>query len=141
MKPASAALLLLWTLAGSAFGQAYECRTPSGNIVRQYGTPCAPGMDTRSPPREAAKRAELERESQQVQKARELEAAVLRREIVLGMSSDQVLRVWGDPGRRETEESAGGVKEAWRWWCGRSRVLYNEIVFQKDRVTEIKRSC
>jgi hypothetical protein len=136
-----ALVLLLWTLAGGASGQAYECRTPSGNIVRQYGQPCAPGRDTKDPALEAERRKEREREAEKSKKAREMEAAVQQREIRIGMTPEQVVQAWGNPSRTWTEETAAGSLQIWHWLCADRFRPGNVLAFQKGVVASIQRPC
>jgi hypothetical protein len=134
-------LLFLGLISTSALGQAYECRTPSGNIVLQYGVPCAPGTDTRNPSRDAQNRQEQERAQRKVHEEREMEAAVLRREIRIGMTAEQVVRVWGNPARHTVHDDGGKTRESWYWRCADRRLGSNLIVFRNGAVSSITRAC
>ena len=134
-------LVVLALVSTGALAQAYECRTPSGNIVLQYGVPCAPGTDTRNPSRDASNRQEQERAQRKVHEEREMEAAVLRREIRIGMTAEQVVRVWGNPARHTVHEQGAKTRETWYWRCADRRLGSNLIVFRNGVVSSITRSC
>jgi hypothetical protein len=135
------ALLVLPLLAGNALGQAYECRAPSGNIVRQYGVPCAPGRDTNDPALQAERHKQRELEAERTKKAQEMEAAVQRHDVRVGMTPDQVVQAWGNPGRTWTEESASGTRQVWNWPCADISRPGNLVAFQKGLVSGIQRPC
>jgi hypothetical protein len=103
--------------------------------------PCAPGTDTRSPSLESLGRQEQERAQKRVQEDREMEAAVLRREIRMGMTSEQVVRAWGNPARHRVDDEGGRTKETWYWRCADRRLGSNLIVFRNGVVSSITRSC
>jgi hypothetical protein len=134
-------MLFLVAVCGSAFGQAYECRTPSGNIVQQYGQPCAPGTDARNPARESQRRNEQAREADKARKANELEAAVMRREVRVGMTPEQVQRTWGNPSRSETTENEDGKTYTWYWRCYDRRQGSNAVVFRNGLASRVRVSC
>jgi hypothetical protein len=133
---------ILLVLAGSASAQIYECRMPSGNIVQQSGVPCAPGTDTRDAGREADRRKKQEQEARKVEKAREMDFAADRREVRIGMTTEQVLRAWGNPARHVVEEKKSGTRQIWTWNCpDRRRGGSNSVVFQKGAVSAIRMAC
>ena len=72
---------------------------------------------------------------------RELEAAVMRRELRIGMTPEQVARTWGNPTRQEVTEKAAGKTYTWFWRCADRSHPSNAVVFKDGRVASIRTSC
>lgn len=72
---------------------------------------------------------------------RELEAAVMRRELRIGMTPEQVVRTWGNPTRQEVTEKATGKTHTWFWRCADRSRKPNAVVFKDGRVASIRTSC
>jgi hypothetical protein len=139
---------LLFCFADTALAQRYECRsqTQPGQIIEQYGVPCAPGTDVRTTPsRDAAWRREQELEQKKTDVAREIDRAFLRREVVFGMTTAQVLALWGNPTKHVTQQTDGGQPvEYWYWRCprpGPPPTLYNVTRFRGGKLYSIERAC
>lgn len=64
------------------------------------------------------------------------EKAIELREVLIGMTREQVRRSWGEPGKVNSTIRAGGTSEQWvyRWPQGATSYLY----FEGDRLTTIQ---
>jgi hypothetical protein len=135
---------LLFCLADGALAQRYECRsqTHPGQIIEQYGVPCAAGTDARwTPAQEAAWRRQQEQRQLKAERARDTSSAAFRGEVLIGMTSDQVLQAWGRPARTRTSESERYAYEHWIWKCVQRGAGSNTVTFRDGKVSSISKGC
>lgn len=93
--------------AGSAFAKTFECKssTNPGEIYLSYDAPCPSGRD-----------ANVLTPAERVEKANN--EAVSKRQVLIGMTREQVARAWGNPPKYgNSGEGSGGQVEIWQYGC------------------------
>ncbi len=81
---------------------------------------------------EDAMRADLAAKAAEAE-AQKFEAAIAAKQVLVGMTREQVERAWGKPDRTDRSSSGAGVREQWAYASG----LY--VYFGNEKVTSVER--
>ena len=120
-------------LAAQAVHAQVKC-TVAGRTVYQQ-VPCEGGqrVDTsgagKADPASPAS-LQLQREIAAFKRKERVEAAILEREIFVGMTRDELVRSWGNPAKINKTLSAGGASEQWIY--RRGKVGYDQYVYLEN---------
>lgn len=65
--------------------------------------------------------------------SRKIEAAIAAKQVLVGMTREEVERAWGKPDRTDRSSSGAGVREQWAYANG------SYVYFGNEKVTSVER--